>query len=412
MSRSVQVLAGRAAARSSQAFQGSRPVVITSATIKADPQGRTGQIPPVPASVASVASWLGMLFVMLFALNTIGGWVRLSGSGVAIPQWPIINGSLLPPFSDQGWEQVKAHYDADQDRLAARVRVGELTQVNLGHSPRDLAEFKLMFFTEWSHRLFAALVGVMAAGCLTIIYRREAMRRLVGWPMTIAALLIIAQAVLGGMLVRSGTNTNWLFLHQANASLIMACVLVAILRILADGRALPTPQAVARRRPIAWVLPVMTVVVWAQLVVGSLVAGSRNGQPFGDWSLFAAANLWEGPRSLWWNLQANTELHQWTHRWMAWAIVLVSVVLFVFAWRQRHQLSPRLRLGLHASGAFLLAQMMLGIGNVWTGITPYGSLAHQGMGMCLFLALVLAWFDVRREADAAVEVTTNSRVPA
>ncbi len=382
--------------------------MITSAAIKADSQGRTGHVPVS----ASVASWLGVLFVMLFALNTIGGWVRLSGAGVAIPQWPIINGSLLPPLSDQGWEQVKASYDADQDRLAARVRIGELTAVNLGHSPRDLAEFKLMFLTEWSHRLFAALVGVMAAGCLTIIYRRAAMRRLVGWPMTLACLLIISQAVLGGMLVRSGTNTNWLFLHQANASLIMACVLVAILRILADGRALPAAQVVAERRPLAWLVPVMTVVVWAQLVIGSLVAGSRNGEPFGDWSLLSVANLWEGPRSWWWNLQANTELHQWAHRWMAWTIVALAMALCVVAWRQRHQLSPRLRLGLHAVGAFLLAQMMLGIGNVWTGITPYGSLGHQGMGMCLFLALVLVWFDVRREAGVAQDAAANGQVPA
>jgi heme A synthase len=42
--------------------------------------------------------------------------------------------------------------------------------------------------------------------------------------------------------------------------------------------------------------------------------------------------------------------------------------------------------------------MVLGIGNVLTGITPYGSMAHQAMGMCLFLALVLAWFDARRDA--------------
>lgn len=385
--------------------------MITSATIKADPQGRTG-LPPAPATVASVASWLGVLFVMLFALNTIGGWVRLSGAGVAIPQWPIINGSLLPPMSDLGWEQVKAHYDADQERLAARVRLGELTPINLGHSPRSLAEFKAMFMTEWSHRLFAALVGVMAAGCLTIIYRRESMRRLIGWPMTIAGLLIIAQAVLGGMLVRSGTNTNWLFLHQANASLIMACVLVAILRILADGRTLPSAQAMSQRRALTLLLPVVTVAVWLQLVVGSLVAGSRNGEPFGDWSLFGVANLWEGPRSLWWNLQANTELHQWTHRWLAWSIVLVSSVLFAVAWRARQHLPQRLRLALNAAAAFLLAQMMLGIGNVWSGITPYGSLTHQGMGMCLFLALVLAWFDVRREAGATETTTDAKQVPA
>jgi heme a synthase len=359
---------------------------------------------------ASVASWLGVLLVMLFALNTIGGWVRLSGAGVAIPQWPIINGSLLPPMSDQGWEEVRAHYVTDQERLAARIRLGELTATNLGHSPRDLNEFKAMFITEWSHRLFAALVGVMAAGCLTIIYRRESVRRLVGVPMTIAGLLIIAQAVLGGLLVHSGTNTNWLFLHQANASLIMACVLVAILRILADGRPLLDAQVRARRRPIMWLLPLVTVAVWAQLVVGSLVAGSRNGGTFRDWSLGAATVLWEQPRSWWWNFQSNPELHQWTHQWLAWSIVASSSLLLLFAWRQRHELPQRLRLALHATGAFLIAQMILGISNVWTGITPYGSLTHQGMGMCLFMALVLSWFDAWREPGVTVQVSAKNRV--
>ncbi len=387
--------------------------MLTSAPTQLDPHGRIGAA-PVPAPVsASVASWLGVLFVMLFALNTIGGWVRLSGAGVAIPQWPIINGSLLPPLSEVGWEQVQAHYTADQERLVARIRRGELTETNLGHRPRDAAEFKLMFLTEWSHRLFAALVGVMAAGCLTIIYRRAAIRRLVGWPMTIAGLLIISQAVLGGMLVRSGTNTNWLFLHQANASLIMACVLVSMLRILAAGRPLPDARTQARRRAIAWLLPVVTIAVWAQLVIGSLVAGSRNGGAFRTWPLGSAGVLWEEPRSLWWNLQSNHELHQWAHQWLAWSIVTAALVLLVVAWRQRRELPQRLRLALHASGAFLFAQMLLGISNVWTGITPYGSLTHQGMGMCLFLALALAWFDAWREAAVADDVTTAStRVPA
>ncbi len=388
----------------------SHTVTAAAGTDAAAGAGRTA----APVS-ASVASWLGVLLVMLFALNTIGGWVRLSGAGVAIPQWPIINGSLLPPMSDQGWEAVKAHYVADQERLAARIRLGELTTTNLGHSPRDLNEFKAMFMTEWSHRLFAALVGIMAAGCLTIIYRREAVRRLVGVPMTLACLLIISQAVLGGLLVRSGTNTNWLFLHQANASLIMACVLVAILRILADGRPLLDAQVRARRRPIMWLLPIVTVTVWAQLVVGSLVAGSRNGGKFGDYSLGAAAVVWEQPRSWWWNFQSNPELHQWTHQWLAWSIVASASLLLMFAWRQRHELPQRLRLALHASGAFLVAQMILGISNVWTGITPYGSLTHQGMGMCLFMALVLSWFDAHREPSVVVQVSaknTDSTAPA
>ena len=172
-------------------------ITVLTATIPGD----LGDQRPASPAQASVASWLGALFLMLFALNTIGGWVRLSGAGVAIPQWPIINGSLLPPLSDEGWAEVKASYDADQARLASRIATGGLTHSNLGRQPRDLAEFRGMFLTEWSHRLFAALVGVMAAGCLTVVWRRADLRRLVGGPMAAMGALVVSQAVLGGVRV-------------------------------------------------------------------------------------------------------------------------------------------------------------------------------------------------------------------
>lgn len=349
---------------------------------------------------ASVASWLAVLFLMLFALNTIGGWVRLSGAGVAIPQWPIINGSLLPPFTDQGWAEVKASYDADQARLAARIAAGGLTHSNLGRQPRDLAEFRGMFLTEWSHRLFAALVGVMAAGCLTVVLRRSDLRRLVGAPMTALGVLVIAQAVIGGVLVSSGTNTHWLFLHQGNAGMIMACVLVAILRLLAAGRAQPSATTLGRRRVLTWVLGVAMVSCWLQLVIGALVAGSRNDQGFSHWPLTFALVLWEAPRGVFWNLLDNTELHQWAHGWWAYVLTGLLITSYVLGWRlaRAGQNGPRLRLALQVSATFLVIQIMLGIANALLGITSQLALAHQVMGMCLFLSVVLAWFDARHEA--------------
>jgi heme a synthase len=364
-----------------------------------------------PVSV-SVASWLGVLFVMLFVLNTVGGWVRLSGAGVAIPQWPIINGSLLPPLNETGWEAVKGHYDQDQQRLRERVLSGELHHVNVGYSPKDMTEFKSMFMTEWSHRFLSALVGIMAAGCLTIIWRRAPMRALVAWPMSIAGFLIIIQALVGGMLVREGTNTNWLFLHQANASLIMACVLISIVRILSDGVERPSVADKKNRRSLNIFIPFATVIVWAQLVVGSLVAGSRNERTFEPWSLLSAGRLWDEHQSWWWNFQSNAELHQWLHRWMAWSIVVLIVIIALFAWRKRHDLPQRLRLGLQSVMAFLIAQVVLGLGNVWTGITPLGSLAHQFMGMCLFLGLVLCWFDARNERNQSAPKAAPQRAQA
>jgi cytochrome c oxidase assembly protein subunit 15 len=357
-----------------------------------------GTAPDAGRGVASVAPWLGVLFVMLFALNTIGGWVRLSGSGVAIPQWPIINGSLLPPLSAAGWETVKAGYDADQERLAERVRRGELAPGNLGRQAADLAEFKGMFLTEWSHRLLAALVGVLGAGCVTVALRRGDLRRRIGGPMAVAGVFIVAQAALGGFLVQSGTNTHWLFLHQANAGIVLACVLVAILRLLDGGR---PPAARARPSPLSLLVHTALALAWLQLVCGALVAGSRANEPTvisQAWKM-SPAFLWEGFRPLSWNLLDNAALHQWIHHWMATLLVVALVALAVVAWRGP-AVPERLRLALRISATFVAVQVVLGIGNVYSGFTPMVSLAHQFMGMCLLMSLVLATFDVRRGAGA------------
>ncbi|MBA3937354.1 MAG: COX15/CtaA family protein [Planctomycetes bacterium] len=356
----------------------------------------------------SVAPWLGVLFVMLFALNTIGGWVRLSGAGVAIPQWPIINGSLLPPLTAAGWDAVKAGYDADQERLAQRVRRGELAPGNLGRQAGDLAEFKGMFLTEWSHRLLAALVGVLGAGCVTVALRRADLRRRIGGPMAVAGIFIIAQAALGGLLVQSGTNTHWLFLHQANAGIVLACVLVAILRLLDGERA-------ARPRPTALAVLVHAALAlaWLQLVCGALVAGSRANEPTvisQAWKM-SPAFLWEGFKPLSWNLLDNAALHQWIHHWMATLLVVTLVALYVVAWRGA-EVPERLRLALRISATFVAVQVVLGIGNVYSGFTPLVSLAHQFMGMCLLMSLVLAAFDVRRGAGARLVIVAPQPVVA
>jgi cytochrome c oxidase assembly protein subunit 15 len=365
------------------------------AVLLASPELAETQPSSLSRTRASVASWLGALLVMLFSLNTIGGWVRLSGSGVAIPQWPVVNGSLLPPLSDQGWSEVKAAYDADQARLLERVRHGGLTAGNLGRAPRDLGEFKGMFLTEWSHRLFSALVGVMAAGCLTIVLRERDLRRQIGVPMGAAGVLILLQAGLGGLIISEGTNTHWLFLHQGNAAAIMALVLLSTLRLLHAGAAPLPPAEHGRRRLLTALAGATLLVAWLQLVAGGLVAGSRNGSSFQEWPLDAAGRLWIASHGWQWNLIDNAWLHQWLHRWLAWTLVAALAGLSLVSWRAG--MPMRYRLALKVALTFMGVQALLGVANVLTGITPAVSLAHQFMGMCLVMSLVLAWFDAQHE---------------
>jgi cytochrome c oxidase assembly protein subunit 15 len=272
-----------------------------------------------------------------------------------------------------------------------------------------------MFLTEYGHRLLAALAGVVLAGCLTIALRDPALRRRIGAPMAAAAGLVVVQAALGGFLVGSGTNTHWLFLHQGNAALICACVLWSLLRLI-DAR--PTPPALpAAPRSLRLILGAAVVAAWLQLVLGGLVAGSKFNAAFvtefptmlGRY----APPLWEPARPLAWNLLDNAWLHQWAHRWFAWALVAALGATYLVA--ARSAIGPRLRLALQVSATFIAVQLVLGIASLLVAGSSIGSalpLAHQLMGMCLFCAVVLAWYDSRNERlGAAAELPQSAGLP-
>lgn len=345
----------------------------------------------------SVAPWVGVLFAGVFILNLAGGWVRLSGAGVAIPHWPLIEidgtRTLLPPFSDRGWEAMRAAWADHQELLHERIARGELGQANLGRRPADLGEFRAMFLTEWCHRALAALVGVVALGTLVTVLRDRGLRRLAGVPLGAACALIAAQAVLGGMLVAQGTNTRWLFLHQGNAGSIMALLLWTLLLLLAPPGGAP---AVRRRPWLGRLLHLAAAGCWLQLVSGALVASSRHDLPPDlQVGLGALPTLWIEGAGLAWNLLENARLHQWLHRWPAWALTLLFAAIWLVA--ARSACGVRLRLALQVGATFLGVQVVLGLGAALVGPAPLVALAHQAMGMCLLLSVVLAMHDCRRE---------------
>ena len=46
--------------------------------------------------------WLWTLLVSLISLILVGGWTRLTDSGLSIVEWKPITG-MIPPFSSEGW---------------------------------------------------------------------------------------------------------------------------------------------------------------------------------------------------------------------------------------------------------------------------------------------------------------------
>ncbi len=365
---------------------------------------------PAPASVrpptASVASWLSVLFVLLLATICVGGYVRLSESGLSIATWPFVNGSFLPPVSEQGWLELKVAFVADQERLHAEAMRGAAGIGSLGRVPEDMGVFQRMVVIEWTHRLVATIVGLVAAACLSVTLRHAETRRRAGALLILTSTLIIAQAIVGGLLVRSGTATHWLFVHLGTAALILGLIVWTILRLVAPIEIVPETTVRARRslRFVAWTAVAVT---WIQIMLGALVAGSRGsdrdvlaGNDFSsEWPLMAGRlvpDLWVEQRPLAWNLLDNALLHQWVHRWSAMLVLIAIIALIVVALRT--PTGPRLRLGLRVVATFLFAQVILGLANVTLTHPTMVSLSHLVMGMFLLAGLILVAHDARFES--------------
>jgi heme A synthase len=362
-----------------------------------------------PAPRAGVAAWLTILLAALFCLNTAGGWVRLSGAGVAIPHWPVIEldqgrKTLLPPFTDDGWQAAHGAWQEHQGMLRAKIAAGEIHGAAIGRQPADLGEFRAMFLTEWLHRLLAAAVGLVALGCLGTVLADRALRARIGWPVGVAVGLIGCQAVLGAALIDQGTATRWLFLHQGNAALILGCVLLAVLRLLDGPRVAP-----ARGGLVPALCLSAAVSCWLMLMLGGLLAASRHHLPAGGILGLDAGPAWWPVASVATNLLDNASLHHIAHRIGALALAALVVGALVAAYRRGAP--ERARLALGVAGSFCALQAILGIAS---SVMPAGEiavpLAHLFLGHVLFLVLLLAWRDARRGEDAAA--TPAATVPA
>ena len=379
-----------------------------------DPSATTPGAGYDPRLRSSVASWLGALFCLVLLLMLVGGYVRLTQSGLSLPGWPFVEGRVLPPVTDQGWAEMWDLYRQDMAVLQAKREAGVVGLGAMGHQPTDMADFKRIFLIEWSHRFLAALVGIVGLACMTVLLRDRALRRLAGTPIVAIVSLIVVQSIIGGILVLTHTATHWLFVHLGIATAILGSILWTLMLML-RGRRDELDQDVRQRRHWArrWVL-VALVAVFVQLLFGALVAGSRHNGFSTSWpdmngELVPA--LWHAGQGVAWNLLDNPHLHQWVHRWFAW--IAVFAVAIYTAVSLRADLGNRGRIATRFAFSAMTLQVVLGILNVLHGAALFIAMSHLLVALLVVAGLVIAAFDLRYEDPALEDLGegTGERVP-
>lgn len=347
---------------------------------------------------ASVASWLGVLFLLVLVLIAVGGFVRLTGAGQSLPGWPLVNGQLLPPLSDADVHVMHQSYRDGMATLSSQRSAGMVGLRAQGALPDTSSDYQRLALITWSHRFLAALVAIISLGCLTVILRDRSLRRVAGPAIGFVVGLIVVQSILGGVLVLTNASTKFLALHLGMGALVLAAILWMLLGLLQINREPLDADVIEKRRPALRWVKVALVVVFIQFLLGAFSAGSRHIGFSQTWPLMhgeLVPTLWFDYMSASANLLDNPALHQWLHRWFA---AVSVIVLGAFAWRSRQSaIGLRGRLAVSFSMSLLGAQMVLGIMNVFTGASMPIALAHLVVGMLLFSGLVLAWYDIKHE---------------
>ncbi|MBI2170759.1 MAG: protoheme IX farnesyltransferase [Chloroflexi bacterium] len=272
----------------------------------------------------------------VFLLVTIGGTVRVTGSGLGCPDWPLCHGRIIPPL-----------------------------------------QFNTL--VEYSHRLAASITSPLIILAAVAAWWRYRGYPLITVPLTASLALLAVEVVLGGVTVLAELPPAIVTVHLATAQAIFALLLTTIVwywqKPLAEASASP-----GLRRWAAW----GALATFAVLLSGSYIVGQGAGSACDRWPL-CDGGLFPTLPVQWLNM---------AHRLLAAAGGLLALGIAMKASRAKGAVGS-VRWAGALIGAAALGQMLVGAANPWTQFSDLARIAHLSLATALWGAsvvlLALAW---------------------
>ena len=233
--------------------------------------------------------------------------------------------------------------------------------------------------------MLGRVVGLAVVGPLLWFAARGAIPRGFGWRLTSLVALVGLQGTLGWLMVRSGLQPGmtevaplWLAAHLLTALFTLAVLIWTALdlRMLARDRAFRPARVTALGAATGAVLAL-------QLFYGALMAGLRAGHVTDQWPLMSG-RLFPGEtqtgESLGHALVADPAIVHFIHRWLAWGVLVMLLIMARRLARLQRRLSG---IAIHIAVG---TQIALGIATVVSGVALWLAVLHQLMGALLVAA--------------------------
>lgn len=322
--------------------------------------------------------WLILLMVCVISIILIGGYTRISDSGLSITEWKPITGVLFP-LSQEAWLQ-----EFDKYKL--------IDEFKLVNSLMTLNEFKFIYFWEWFHRFFARFIGIVfIIPLIYLAYRKLVTKSDLPYIFCIG-LLGMMQAVIGWYMVKSGlvdrvdVSQYRLSFHLITAFLILGVILRFFVKKNMSNNNIVIAKEEKDESKFFLLLLALTLF---QIFYGAYVSGTHSGLLYNTWPAYdqniIPLNIF-GDESLIANFFENGDFIIFFHR--TFALVLVLALLFVNYRVFTKKFLHHYRKIILILNILFLIQMLLGIFMTYLNIPWHLALLHQGNSIFIFMILV------------------------
>jgi len=316
--------------------------------------------------------WHLIVILLLISLISIGGFTRLTNSGLSITSWELFSG-ILPPLNERSWDIYFSLYKT----------IPQYSQLNAGMT---IDEFKYIFWWEYIHRLLARFLGlVYLLPFIFFVFTKVICKNNFYYYLSVL-LLFIFQGFLGWFMVKSGLSVNVDVSHFRLAAHLGVAVIILLLifwALLNSGN----QQLDLKLFTNSYLLLIFLLLVYIQIIFGAFTSGLDAGRIYQTWPYM---NLNFLPDEVTLKSFFSKEIFtdrahiQLLHRLNAYLIFIVFVIFYAYKLKTKE-----IHLASHTWILFfLIIQIFLGITTLISGLNIYLAALHQLTSIFLVMSIV------------------------
>ncbi len=313
-------------------------------------------------------AWITL--ICLIVLVVVGATVRVTGSGLGCPDWPTCWGRLIPPTRADQIDVEKLDINKFKRQAERRGMDPDLITRETVIESFD----PVHTWIEFVNRLTSLPLGLSVLLLALFSFRSKHHRAWIVVLSWLALINVLANAIMGAIVVKSGLQPGIITLHMALAFLLIAILVTVMWLSRPNPRPISIPRNSWRR------LFVISLVFFACLFAEGLM-GSQLREQTDELAKGAEALS----RSEWVEELAATWIYK-VHRSFSWTLLITSGLMFFWT---RQLKEPALKEAKFIL-ALIIVMMLMGIILGHIAIFAVVQVLHVG-ATAVLLALTWHW---------------------